>query len=741
MYKTYLKIAFRSIWKSKTFSLINVIGLSIGLSAAFVIGIMIYYDLTFDNFHADKNRIYRVVVDTQTPEQEGHSRGVPVPLVDALQATSTSIDHVSPFFLTYFGKVNNEATKEEFTYISDVVFADQEYFQIFSYRWLAGASKTALKSPYEVVLTKSRAEKYFPNELPEEILGKTLVYDDSLMVKITGIVADFEQRSDFTFKEFISRKSVQNSQKYSYLYDDSWGSVSSSTQLFIKADKFNNIKSIQDQLDALAKEHQDEKMTAMGYIRTFNLQPLKALHLNEYYGVFDSTGYRASASILIGLGIIALFLLLLGCINFINLNTAQSAKRAKEIGIRKTLGSSKRQLLFQYLSETFLLTLTAAMVSVLLSAWLLRVFADYIPSGISFDLFKNPVVILGILLLLLVITFLSGFYPALVLSQFKPVAVLKNQTVLGGDNRSLRKYLTVFQFVIAQAFIIATLLVGKQINYLVNKDMGFKTEAIAYLRSPYGSGANEKNDAFKASIEAIPEINAISIAGEPPASNSYSGRGVSYFAGGNEMHIQLQLLFGDAHYLNLYDIDLLAGRLPLSDSINEYVINETLMKQMGFQNPEKVLGQQFKSSDVTISIVGVMEDFNQQSLKEEIEPMAFVQSAQNNTIHFSFQANDIKNWPQVIEKIEANWKGFYPESTFQIHFVDDVVKKFYSQEQRTATLLKWATALAIIISCLGLFGLVIHTTERRTKEIGIRKVLAIGRNCLCHCCANFLLGN
>ena len=723
MYKNYLKIAFRSIWKNKTFSLINVIGLSIGLSASFVIGIMVYYDLTFDKFHEGRDRIYRVVVDTQGPDQEGHSRGVPVPLIDALKDNSTGIDHVSPFFLVGFDKVTVASSQKGFEWPGDIVVADEEYFKIFKYHWLAGSADAALENPFEVVLSKSRAEKYFPGRSLEEIIGNTLIYEDSLIVKVTGIVAEFEERSDFIFKEFLSRKSFQNSESYGYFYDKSWGSISSSTQLFIKADEFNNKTAILAQLDVLGKENENEEMAALGYFRSFRLQALKNLHLNDIYGVFDSSPYRASADVLIGLGLIALFLLLLGCINFINLNTAQSAKRAKEIGIRKTLGSSKKQLVIQYLGETFILTVSAAILSLFMATFLLRVFADFIPSGLSMGLLQNPVLIVSLIGLLILIAFLAGFYPALILSKYKPVSVLKNQSVLDGDKGSLRKFLTVFQFVIAQVFIIATLLVGKQINYLINKDMGFKSESIAYIKAPRTINANEKYQAFKKSISAIPEINEISMAGDPPASQSYSGRGVSYFSEGKENHVQIQMLSGDENFLNLYDIDLLSGRLPLNDSISEYVINETLMRHLGFQKPEEVIGQQFKVGNDNIPIVGVMEDFNQSSLREEIEPMAFVQNNQNYTLHFSFQAKDTKHWPKAINKIETLWQEFFPDETFKINFVDDDVKQFYSQEQKTATLLKWSTGLAILISCLGLFGLVIHSTEKRTKEIGIRKVL------------------
>ncbi|WP_339925259.1 ABC transporter permease [uncultured Cyclobacterium sp.] len=723
MYRNYLKIAFRSIWKNKTFSLINIIGLSIGLSAAFVIGIMIYYDLTFDKIHADKERIYRIVMDTKGPDRDGHSRGVPVPLIDALQNNSTGIDNVAPFFVSSFTKVTVASSQKEFNWPGDVVIADQEYFKIFEYQWLAGSPGTALENPYEVVLSKGRAEKYFPGKSPDEIIGNTLIYEDSLSIKVTGIVLEFEERSDFTFKEFIARKSFQNLDKYGYFYDESWGSVSSSTQLFIKTDKFNSKEAVQAQLDVLEEESRNEEMAALGYFRSFHLQPLKELHLGDNYGVFDNSNYRASSDVLFGLGFIAVFLLLLGCINFINLNTAQSAKRAKEIGIRKTLGSSKKQLVIQFLGETFILTLSAAILSIFLAIFLLREFAEFMPSGLGLDLMKSPVLILSLILLLVLITFLSGFYPGLVLSQFKPVSVLKNQSILDGEKGDLRKYLTVFQFVIAQVFIIATLLVGKQINYLINKDMGFKKESVAYVRAPSNPTSVEKIEAFREVLTGIPEIKKLSKAGAAPASQSYSGRGVSYFSGGKETHVQIQLLYGDENYLDLYGIELSAGRLPLNDSISEYVVNETLMRQLGFQKPNEVIGQQFKVNDENIPIVGVMKDFNQSSLREEIEPMAFIQNSQSSTIHFSFQANDVENWPLAINKIEAYWKEFFPKETFRINFIDEDVKQFYRQEEKMATLLKWATGLAILISCLGLLGLVIHTTEKRTKEIGIRKVL------------------
>jgi len=723
MFRNYLKVAFRSILKHKAFSLINIIGLSIGLSSAFVIGAMIYYDLTFDKFHEDGERIYRVVTDTKSPEREGHFRGVPVPLGDALENQVAGLENVSMFFMAYFNKISIGDTEKSFRNPENAIFADDSYFQLLEYDWLAGSPKGVLHNPNEVVLTEKRAKKYFPDILPQEILGKTVTYNDSINVKVTGIVADFEQRSDFNFQEFVSRKTALNTSMDGDIYNDSWDSMSSATQLFIKVGKQTDIKNLKNHLAGIAKEHENKEVVARGHITTYNLQPLANLHINSDYAVFDSTEHEANANVMVGLSIIALFLLLLGCINFINLNTAQATKRGKEIGIRKTLGSSKRQLINQFLGETLLLTVAAAIMSLFFASGLFRLFSEFMPPDIGMGLFENPMLVFGAILLVIVITLLSGFYPALVLSQFKPVSVLKNQIIPGNDRGSLRKYLTIFQFVIAQIFIIATLLVGKQINYMITKDMGIKTESVAYIRTPYYLDSEVKRQRFADAIKALPEIQEISLAGGPPASESYAGRSVTYFAKEKEINMQLQLLYGDNNYLDLFGIRLLAGRKPLNDSINEYVLNETAMNLLGFKNPQDIIGQTLKANDKNIPIVGIMEDFNQRSLRSKIDPLAFVGGDQHGTIHFSFRADDTENWPNAIGKIEDAWKNIYPDEIFQINFMDDTVKQFYEQERKTSVLLAWATGLAIAISCLGLLGLVIHTTERRTKEIGIRKIL------------------
>ncbi|WP_117883521.1 ABC transporter permease [Aureibaculum luteum] len=736
MFKNYLKIAWRSLQKHKLFAAINIVGLAIGLSASFVIGAIIFYDFTFDKFHVDGDRIYRITSDFSSSDGVFYNPGVAVPLGTTLNENTPGLDVVAPIFTTYPLHIKNSSADKLFKNPKFVIYTDGSYFKLFNYKWLAGSQVSVLENPNEVVLTENRARKYFPNTELNEIIGKDLIYNDTIPVKLTGIVANFEERTDIVFEEFISLKTANQSDMTSSIKDSNWNNTNSASQLFIKLSKNTKLSNVQLVLNQLAVEHKDPDEAAFGQERTFHLQPLSDLHFNSNYYTFDFSEGQASKSVLINLAYIALFLLLLACINFINLNTAQATQRAKEIGIRKTLGSSKKQLIIQFLSETFLLTIFAALVSLFLSFWLLQVFSDFIPKGISFELFSDPLVITFMLLLLVVITILSGFYPALVLSQFKPIAVLKSQISHKGDNASLRKYLTVFQFVIAQIFIIATLLVSKQIHFLASKDMGFKTEAVASIRTPWESPEIEKRMLLTSKIKALPIIQAVSLSGNTPASFSTSSTNATFTNGDNEIRTPLQLLYGDQNYLKLYDIEILAGRNQLNDSISEYVINEAYMKKLGFENPQDALNKSVKTGDESHLIVGVMKDFNQRSLKTGIEPMAFLGAnvSRFNTIHFSFLTKNSDKWSRSISQIESAWKSIYPDSEFKLTFMDETIKRFYKQEQKTSVLLNWATGLSILISCLGLLGLVIHTTQRRTKEIGIRKVLGASLTQL-----NFLL--
>ncbi|MGY3055110.1 putative ABC transport system permease protein [Pedobacter sp. UYEF25] len=731
MFKNYLKIAWRTIWKNKIFSLINIISLSIGVSASMVIGMMVYFESTFDTFQKDGNLIYRVTTNFIGDGDVGYSSGVAVPLTKVFGDGMIGVRLASTFFQAEPSKVQNKTAETIFKNPENVIYADNNYFKLINYRWLAGAPNTALTLPNEVVLTASRAQKYFPKLAPTQIVGKTLVYNDSVSTKVAGVVADLSKRTDFNFKEFISLKTGFQSELRRDFTSDNWNSTNSATQLFLKLINSNSVDAVKNQLQVLARAHQSEEAKKYGSRRDFQLQPLNDIHFNANYGSFESSESQASRKVLMSLVLVATFLLLLGCINFINLNTAQAAQRAKEIGVRKTLGSSKKQLMFQFMGETFFLTFLSTLVSFLLVALLLKLFADFLPIGLTFSLLSNPTIILYVILLVIIVSILSGLYPSFVLTQFRPISVLKGHTKSGSGKSTVRQSLTVFQFVIAQVFIMATLLVGKQIHYLLNKDMGFKTAAVAYVRTPWSNQDFNKRRLLLQKIKDIPQVNLASLGGNAPASGNTHSTGIDFKDGKREVHTELQFLYGDTSYLNLYQLKLLAGRNLISDTTKELVINEALMRTLGFKNPQDAIGKTIfdGNSNKQNPIVGVVADFNQRSLRSGILPMALIGDwgrhwmSQFQFVHIALQKEHPENWAATIDKVNKAWKEVYPSEDFECTFVDESIKKFYKSETRMASLLNWATGLSILISCLGLLGLVIYTTEKRTKEIGIRKVL------------------
>jgi ABC-type antimicrobial peptide transport system, permease component len=725
-----LKIAWRSILKNKLFSFINVIGLSIGLCAAMVIGAIVYYDFSFDKFHTDGDRIYRIVSVFKSKEGEFSNRGVAVPLMRTFQEGVAGVEVTTPFMNTTFYKVQNREANLDFKDIENSIMADDAYFELFQYDWLAGDKATALSGPGQVVLSQKKAEIYFPHTQMANVVGRTLMYNDSIPVKVTGVVADFKEKSDLNFTEFMSLASAKIFDEQDITTSDQWNSTSSGDQLFIKVADLSRLNEIQSRLDALALEHKNMEPWAVDDDRLFVLQPLSEIHFGGKYGdfPFNNSEHVASMSVLKSLAFVALFLLLLGCANFINLNSAQALTRAKEIGIRKTLGSSKKQVVRQFLGETLILTSLAAVVSLFLAPLLLQQFMDFLPSGINLGVLFSPQGILGIVLLILVVSILSGFYPAFVLSRFKPVSVLKGQFAKGDKGVRLRKTLTVFQFVVAQVFVISTMLVGKQLYYVMNKDMGIKTDAIAYVNLPWNNNTELKKERLLERIKEIKGLSNVSWANNPPASNSVSSTMLTYFKDGAEMHQETEILWGDINYLKTYNIPILSGRERLNDSIQEYVVNEAFAKALGFQEPSEVVGTMLKLDTMNIPVVGLMKDFNQRSLKSDIRPLALTGNWKNrsfsmiNSIHFDL-GNNSEQWSESIEQVENAWAAVYPDEEVKVKFMDEIVQGFYRKEKSTVQLLKWATGLAILISCMGLLGLVVYTTERRIKEIGVRKVL------------------
>jgi putative ABC transport system permease protein len=733
MFKNYFITAFRNFWRNKIFSIINILGLSIGISAALVIYLIVHYDFSFDKFEKDNNRIYRVVTDLQFAGTPLSFSGVPAPLGEATSKEVTGVEQTIAFH-EYNGdpKVavpkNTGEKPHVFKSQSNIIYADNNYLKLLSYQWLAGSPGRALQDPFKVVLTEERAKTYFPTTNYSDIIGKQIIYDDSIMTTVTGVVKNLTANTDFKYKEFISESTIPNSGvKYNHAWGE-WRNINGGSQLFVKLAPNVLPSGIEAQLKALLKKYSKDSNKDNKNTTVFHLQPFSDLHFNSKYGTIgDRLAHKPT---LYGLLTVAAFLLLLGCINFINLTTAQAAQRAKEIGIRKTMGSSRGQLMLQFLNETFFITIIATILSIAFTPLLLKVFGDFIPNDLHFDLLRQPSLILFLIGLIIIVSFLSGFYPALILSKYNPALVLKNQAYTGtaGTRKALlRKGLTVSQFFIAQVFVMATLVSVKQISYMVNKDMGFKKDAIIFFSAPFNfqnfNNPDSKRYVLLNDLRSITGIDIISMGDAAPSSNGWNMTTMSYKDGKKEIETEVRLKMGDTNYLKLYNIKLLAGRnVGQSDTVKEYVINETYMHILGFQKPNDALNKNINS----MPIVGVMADFNQQSLHEPVKALAFAsQNKYSYTFHVALksQSEDGTAWKATIKKIETAFKKNYPEEEFNYEFFDERIAKFYKSEQDLAHLLKWATGLAIFISCMGLLGLVIYTTNLRTKEIGVRKVL------------------
>ncbi|HEY4209599.1 MAG TPA: FtsX-like permease family protein [Puia sp.] len=732
MFKSYFRVALRNFWRNKAFSSINILGLAIGISASLIIFLLVYYDFTFDKFEKDSDRIFRIVASGTSEGNTWHTNSLAEPMGPAVEKELTGLETVAPFRTLDQTRVSipypDASRPKVFKKQKDIVYADGRYFDLIKYSWLAGSSAVSLKEPYQVVLTEKNARLYFPQVPYGDIVGKTIAFDDTIQAVITGVVKDIAFNTDFYFNTFISRSTLYTSRLKPESFGK-WDWTNSADQLFVRLTPGNSAARMVPQLNQLLKKYNPPNPEDHGRnTMAVELQPLSDLHFNTQYGVFDESR-QAHKPTLYGLLAVATFLLLLACINFINLTTAQASQRAKEIGIRKTMGSHRRQLTFQFLSETFLLTTLATLLSIGLTPLLLKVFGDFIPENFHFDVLWQPLVLVFLVVLVAAVSLLAGFYPALVMSAFKPVLVLKNQAFAGsGKTRGawLRKTLTVSQFVIAQVFLIGTLLVTKQISFSLNKDLGFRRDAIVYFRTN-GHEPPHKRDLLVEKLRELPGIAMVSVASNPPTSNGTWTSTMKYNDGKKEIVQNVEWKVADTNYFRMFRLHLLAGSaITQSDTTNSVVINTTYLHILGFQNPWQAINKEVSGGNGKPRIVGVMADFNQRSLREKIKPLLIANgTATSECINIALQPQNgnMSAWPATMAKVEQIFKKTYPNDDFDYRFIDDIIAKFYTAEKNTAHLLLWSAGLTIFISCLGLLGLVIYITNQRTKEIGIRKVI------------------
>ena len=735
MIKNYFKIAWRNIARHKIYTAINVFGLAFGICACVVIYIVTSYDLNFDKFHPGKDRIYRIVGESRNASGETWFLNSLISDVAGFENQVPGFEKKAAFY--DFGaditipdgnlqpkKFDNRIPD---SYSTSTIITKPEYFDVFSYQWLAG-SATSLNNPFKVVLSENRAKKYFGNISLQAMIGKTVIYDDSLRVSVSGIVKDWTGQTDFGYTDFISLSTATHSFLNKRIPTEDWSSLRPhSSMAFVKLAAGTSAETINKRFETYIKQH--VKFDKPGTGLTMRLQPLTDIHFtSEFHRGDDGDDFRkAYLPTLYALMGVALFILIIAIVNFINLSTAQSVQRAKEIGVRKVLGSNRKNIILQFLIETFVLTLIAVIVSTMLVDPFLYFFKDFVAAGVNFNIFSSQTLIF-LSIITLLITLLAGFYPAKILSSYLPVLSLKGITAHTGTEKiNLRKALIVFQFTVSLIFIIAAMVVGRQINFMKYTDKGFNTDAIITVTK--WKNLSGKLKVFAQNIKQIKGIDKIILQDHSPMGFAQMSSSFIY-KGNEEKIIQAMMEIGNDEYVPFYKMKIIAGRnMVHSDSVVELVINETMSKAMGFVNPQDIIGKSLYVPgpvEKAYPVAGVIADFHQGSFHDAILPAVIVNDPSYNhsvAIKLSASEKNIADIKIVLSSMEKEWKKIFPEMGFDYQFMNESITHLYGQEEKTAWLVNAAMFITIFISCMGLFGLAMFTAERRTKEIGIRKVL------------------
>ncbi len=721
MLKNYFKTAFRNLWRNKNFTIINISGLAVGMAVCLCIFLIIQFELSFDKFHSKKDRIYRIYTEQQNEDGARPTSGVPYPLPKAIHNDFPSMTASAVYSdrddQIIIADESNQQSFKKFKEQEGVFFVEPSFLQIFDFPLLAG-EYTSLKDPNTALLTKSTAEKYFGDW--KLAIGKTIKRNNKQLLKITGVLADAPQNTDFQLKILASYATIIDQFRSNA---DDWQSVASNHGCYFLMPEGMTASSMNTQLVAFTKKYKKEEAERGKQL----VQPLTDVHYN---GDINNFSDRSVSKALINtMWLIAAFILLIACVNFINLATAQAFNRAKEVAVRKVMGSNRQQLQLQFYSETALVTLFAILLSVGLVVLGLPYISSILELPLTLSFIKNPGMIFFLALIAVVITLLAGFYPALVLSRFNPVTALKSKMKASRTKGiSLRRGLVVFQFVIAQALIIGTIIIVKQMNYFRNYSMGFDKDAIVNINFPDDSTARAKLDYLKNKLSAVDGVKSTSFSFASPADEGNWSSSFRFDHAEKETDWNANLKWADADYLKTYGISLVAGRnINPSDTVKEYLVNETLLKRLGITDPNQALNKEIDLWDeMKFPIVGVIKDFNAMSLREGIVPI-LITTMKNfyGTANIKLSTKDING---TLKKVEAVWNEVYPDFVYEQKFLDAKIGNFYNQERKLAELYKIFAVLAIFLSCLGLYGLASFMAVQKTKEVGIRKVLGASVN-------------
>ncbi|MBZ0246013.1 MAG: ABC transporter permease [Cyclobacteriaceae bacterium] len=708
MFKNYFIITIRNLKRNLSYSAINVFGLALGITCSMVLFLMITFYLSFDNYHDNKDRIYRIVTSSENNGREDFFAGVPAPLPGALASDITGIQHV--LFISgdnnaLFTIIDNGAPKI-FEQENGLAYTDSTYFTFFNRAFLMGDYKTALQQPNQIILSEKTAKKFFGEVNP---MGQLIKLNNKTELKVTGIIEDHPDNTTFPFEILISYLTIQKDKE-----ESGWNSVYSDDQCFVMLEAGTPPDAINNRFPAFVKKYETQREERS--LKRW-LQPLQEINYDSRFGNYRYT--TVSKTSILAMGVVALFLLITACINFINLSTAVAVKRSKEVGIRKVLGSQRLQLMGQYLAETGMITLVALLISVGLSELALIQLNAFLDINLHVD-FTDLRLITFLVGVWAVVSLASGFYPALLLSGFSPALALKNKiTNRSTGGFALRRSLVVFQFVISQLLIVGTVILLAQMNFLESKDLGFSKDAVINVPIPNNAPLNNKK-VLKSELLRMGGVERVSLCNTAPSSGSVSM--TAYTIEGIEGNHLTQVKLTDEDYIDLFKIELLAGNNLMGlDSANSCLVNEKLLKSLGLEKPEEIIGRVISIWGMNLPVAGVVKDFHTMSLEREIDPTIIFNGVDSyRTAAIKLKGGSVK---ETLGEVERAWAAQYPDFLFSYEFLDNEIREFYESEQKMSTLLILFSVIAITIGCLGLYGLISFMANEKEKEIGVRKVL------------------
>lgn len=703
----YFTVALRNLRRYRSYALVNTAGLALGITCGLLIFLLVRFHLTMNAFQSKADQIYRVVTDLhfgnliQTP-------GVPYPFGQAFKLDFPEVETAAQILFLHNNLVTVDGSadrqRKKFMIEREIAFAEPGFFHVFDYQWLTG-KPAVLEQPFTAALTTAMATKLFGNTDP---VGKTFRVDNEHDYKVVGLLADIPDNTEFRQEIFLSYASYTAITPKDNLAH--WGGVSSNHQCFVVLPKTLTPEQVDQRFPGFVKKfHEDSDKWS------HHLQPLSDMYFNPDYGGDVPKG------VLWALAVVGLLLIGTGCINFINLATAQALNRSKEVGVRKVLGSRRSQIFLQFILETGLITLAALALSVLMVYPALPYVNELTHSRLAIRLFSDSGLAGFLLAALLGVTMLAGAYPALILSGFRPVQALKGRiTTKTLRGYSMRRGLVVVQFVVCQVLIIAAIVITGQMNHLKNASLGFTTDAIVMLPVPKPEPVKIRT--LRQQLIQSPGVLDVSFAFDAPAGDSHNSTNCRFDSRQEDEVWQINTRPADDQYLKTYDLNLVAGRnIQPSDTIRECLLNETAVRKLGLASAEEAIGKRFQVWGRWAPVVGIVHDFHTRSLQEPVEPVVIMSSAEN--YNFCGVKIDLTNTPKTLSALEQSWNAVYPEEFYSYRFLDEKISEFYELESALLHLTQGFCGIAIFIGCLGLYGLVSFMAARKQKEIGIRKVL------------------